>query len=379
MENTLRYSETRRITLLGAAKNAVLGLLKIIFGWLGHSHALFADGVHSLSDLLIDLLVLVASHFGSKGADSDHPYGHGRIETAATFLLAFVLSLAGVGIIIDASMNIIDLRTSVQPSLCVMLIALLSVLANEVLYRYTRYVGERIESKLLITNAWHHWSDSASSMVVLLGVAGAWLGWGRLDAIAAIIVGAMIIKMAWQFGWASIRELVDTGLDDAMVEQIRHSIEAVPGVRALHQLRTRSLGGAIFLDTHILVDPTISVSEGHFIGQQVHFRLLKEITGVKDVVVHIDPEDDEVVAPARDLPTRAEIITLLQQRWGNFIRVEDIDNTTLHYLAGKIYLEIRLPLVNRNDNLPVEQLIAQLRQALADRHEIAGVQVFLYT
>jgi len=375
MENAVRYSQARFMTLLGGAKNAFLALLKIAFGITGNSHALFADGIHSLSDLLIDGMVLIASRFGSKEADHDHPYGHGRIETAITVVLAFVLAFAGLGIVIDAGYEIYGTRMPVQPSLYVMAVALLSVLLNEILYVYTKRTGERIHSKLLITNAWHHRSDSASSLVVLIGVGCAWFGLKTFDALAAVIVGVMIIKMAWTFGWNSVRELVDTGLDDETVAQIRDVIIAVPGVVEAHQLRTRSVGGLIFLDLHILVDPTISVSEGHYIGHQVHCRVQNEIPGVADVIVHVDPEDDEQSAPSQNLPTRLEITALLKACWQTILTHDIIENVKLHYLAGKIFIE----LVLSADIFPFserEHLLARLKAAVADKPEIAMIKIY---
>lgn len=377
MEET-RYSQVRKITLLGGAKNIFLAVIKIIFGITGHSHALFADGIHSLSDLIIDGLVLIASRFGSKAADSDHPYGHGRIETAATVLLAIILSMAGIGIIIDAGMEVFGLRTPVKPNLYVIGIALLSVVINEVLYYATRRVGQRIQSNLLLTNAAHHRSDSATSLIVVIGVAGAWLGFERLDAIAAVLVGCMIIKMAVQFGWHSIRELVDTGLDEQILTTIKNCINSVPGVCELHQLRTRLLAGNIFLDVHIIVDPKLSVSEGHYIGQQVHVRLLKDIPNIADVIVHIDPEDDEINAPSRELPSRQEIVTELQKRWHALIPSESFDTITLHYLAGAISLELRLPLSAFDSLGQAEQLTSKLRNAISDMPVIVSIQILFH-
>lgn len=371
MDNASRYIQARFVTLLGGLKNAVLAALKIFFGIAGHSHALFADGLHSLSDLLIDGMVLLASRFGSKAADHDHPYGHGRIETAVTVLLAFVLAAAGIGIIVDAGFEIYGTRAPVQPNFYVIYIALFSVIINEVLYFYTRRAGERIRSNLLITNAWHHRSDSVSSLVVLVGVGCAWLGLKKFDAIAAVVVGMMIVKMAWQFGWSSIRELVDTGLDDAYVARLQQVIKTVPGVAAVHQLRTRSVGGAIFLDVHIMVDSTISVSEGHYIGQQVHFCVQKEMPIVTDVTVHVDPEDDEVSAPSRDLPCRDELVAELKQRWQGLVAPEIIEAVKLHYLAGKITVELVLP-----QALSIPSLVEQLQQAIKDLPAVNAVQVF---
>lgn len=376
MDLAVRYSESRRITLYGAAKNSLLALLKITFGIVGHSHALFADGIHSLADLLIDSLVLIASRFGSRAADLEHPYGHGRIETAATLALAFLLLLTGVGIIFAGGMEVMGLRAATRPDLYVVLVAMFSMFLNEVLYRYTRITGERIGSKLLVTNAWHHRSDSFTSLVVVIGVIGAWLGLVRLDSLAAIVVGVLIVKMAAQFGWNSIRELVDTGLDAETIKQINQSIIAVPGVGAVHQLRTRSVGGTIFLDVHILVDPTISVSEGHFIGQQVHFRLMQEVPGVVDVTVHVDPEDDEVVAPSRHLPPRSEMVALLKQHWAGLVPEEFINTVVLHYLAGKVYVELQLPLGLVGSHVEAESLNLKLQQAVVDVEMIANAKVY---
>lgn len=375
MDSSSRFNEARRITLTGAAKNTLLAFFKIVYGIAGHSHALFADGIHSLSDLLIDTLVLVASRFGSKAADSDHPYGHGRIETAATVLLAFLMSFAGFGIAIDAGYEILGMRMTTKPNFYVMIIALLSMCANEILYFYTRRVGEKLQSNLLIANAWHHRSDSASSLIVFIGAGGAWLGFGVLDPIAAIIVGLMIVKMAWQFGWSSIQELVDTGLEEDMLNKIKRSISNVPGVREVHQLRTRSAAGKIFLDVHILVDPMISVSEGHFIGQQVHFRLLHEVQGISDVTVHVDPEDDEMVAPSLNLPGRSELILLLTKCWQGIIQKNIIESATLHYLNGQVIVELRLPLQFLAKHEDMEQFILRLRKAVADIPTIASVEV----
>ncbi len=373
-QHLIRYQESRRITLLGAIKNVALAALKIIFGITGHSHALFADGLHSLSDLLIDGLVLIASRFGSEAADHNHPYGHGRIETAATVILALILILTGVGIIYEACREIFNQHALVKPGFYVLFIALFSVIINEVLYRYTKHVGERVKSNLLIANAWHHRSDSASSVVVLIGVLAACLGLGKFDAIAAVIVGVMIIHMAWHFGWTSLRELVDTGLDDDIILDMREKIQTVPGVSALHQLRTRLVGGAIYIDVHVQVNPTITVSEGHFIGQQVYLKLAQEFPEIKDVIVHVDPEDDEEGEPSQTLPSRGQVVELLKQRWQNLPVLDYLDTLILHYLAGKLRLELRVPLAWVEADEPMNRL-ADLQKNIADIPQIASIKL----
>lgn len=373
VENNQRYNQARHITLLGGIKNILLALSKISVGWIGHSHALIADGVHSLADLLTDALVLMASRFGSKAADRDHPYGHGRIETAATMLLSFLLAFAGLSIIVDAGIKLFQHHSLIKPNIMVLAIALFSVFINEALFFYTRRVGLRINSKLLISNAWHHRSDSASSLVVFLGVGGTLLGFPLLDPIAAIIVGIMIIKIAWEFGWSSARELVDTALDELTVERIKQVIIAVPGVCELHQLRTRSVGNNIICDVHILVEPKISVSEGHFIGQQVHYNLIKKINGVMDVTVHVDPEDDEIYQPSYQLPPRSFLKKLLKKRWKDTGVVGYLDNIVLHYLAGNLTIDLYLPLALANQH---KQLQQELKNNISDIKNITRINLY---
>ncbi len=336
-----RYRQVRRITLVSGAANLSLAMIKLIAGILGHSHALVADGVHSLSDLLSDALVMLASRFGSLEADHNHPYGHARIETAATLILAQLLILAGAAIIFDAARHLFA-QAAAPPNIHVLGVALLSILVNEGLFHYIKRSARRLDSKLLHAHAWHQRSDALASIVVLIGVLGTWLGYPRLDVLAALVVGVMVVKLGLELGWSSIRELIDTGLDAAELQALQNYILAVPGVKAIHQLRTRSMGGAILLDVHILVEPYLSVSEGHYIAQQVHFSLIKHMPAVYDVTVHIDPEDDEV-EPAQHLPPRAQLQPQLMQCWQDLPGAQVLSMPVWHYLNGKIKIEIRLP------------------------------------
>lgn len=374
MMETQRYHQTRFIGLCGGLKNLLLASLKIIFGMTGHSHALLADGIHSLSDLVVDSVVIIAAKFGSKAADEDHPYGHGRIETAATVLLALILAIAAVSIIINAIMTIAAPYRHITPSYYVLWIALGSVLLNELLYYATRRVAKQIKSKLLMTNAWHHRSDSASSIAVALGVMGVWLGFPKLDAIAAIIVALMIFKIAWDFGWHSIRELVDTALTSEETEKIKLFIKEIPGVKAIHQLRTRSIAGSIFCDVHVLVAPKISVSEGHYIGQEVNKRLIAVFPDITDVIVHIDTEDDEQNNPSCYLPDRATLLKILEKRWDGILPKMAIKTATFHYLAGKISIELKLPITLMHQ-VDLEQ---NLKKIMLTEKFITDIKFFYY-
>lgn len=342
MEFSQRSQQAKWITFVGALTNFIFALIKVFFGWLGHSHALVADGVHSFSDLLTDGLVFFASHVGSQSADTDHPYGHQRIETAATLILALMLAIAGSGIIYGAVNELLH-PSFHKPLLIVLIVALFSIIANEILFHTTLKVGKRINSNLLIANAWHHRSDAASSFVVFVGVAMAVWGWYYFDAIAAIVVGVMVIRMGWQLGWSSVRELVDTGVGSELLREFAAAISQVPGVVELHQLRTRSMGGHIFLDVHVMVAPRISVSEGHFIAHSVRQTLQLQHQAIADVTVHIDPENDELYGGSATLPTRHELTQFIDQLCHELPGGDQMHSILLHYLADKIEVEISLP------------------------------------
>lgn len=334
-----RYHQARNITLIGAGVNASLGIMKVLGGIFFYSHALIADGLHSFADLFTDTMVLFAAKYGNQDADEAHPYGHQRIETAATMMLSLFLILTGIGIAWDSFQHILSHTTEI-PGYLALPFAAFSVVANELLFFLTKRVGHRIQSPLLIANAWHHRSDSASSGVVLLGIIGSLLGYTYLDPIAAILVGGLIIKMGVDYGWDSVKELVDTGVEPAQVEEMKRVINTVDGVCRVHQMRNRKMGGDIFVDVHILVTPWISVSEGHQIAQRVHVELMNANSQIKDVTVHVDPEDDELLSPSKNLPSRGH---LEQQLFHKLIKqFPGIHSFILHYLEGKITVELKL-------------------------------------
>lgn len=334
-----RYHQARNITLIGAGVNALLGIMKVFGGIFFYSHALIADGLHSFADLFTDGTVLFAAKYGNQDADETHPYGHQRIETAATLMLSLLLILTGISIGWDSIDHILA-HTTQKPSYLALPFAAFSVVANEILFFLTKRVGHRIQSPLIIANAWHHRSDSASSGVVLLGIIGSLLGYTYLDPVAAILVGGLIIKMGFDYGWDSVKELVDTGVEPDQVEEIKRIIEKVDGVCKVHQLRNRKMGGDIFVDVHILVMPWISVSEGHQIAQRVHVELMNANAQIKDVTVHVDPEDDELLSPSKNLPTRGYLEKKLFHKWNQ--EFPEIQSFVLHYLEGKITIELKL-------------------------------------
>ncbi len=332
-------------TWWGLIVNLVLAIGKLIVGYIGHSQALIADGLHSLSDLVSDGLVLMATHHSNTEADEDHPYGHARYETFATIALAVLLFAVGIGIGGDAIYRLTDYESIIAPSMMTLWIAGLSIASKEILYQYTMVVARRVKSKLLEANAWHHRSDAISSIVVFVGIAGAMWGYPMLDSIAAIIVAMMICKIGWELGHQSFQELVDTGLEAETLANIEQAIMDVHGVTQLHMLRTRRMGQNALVDVHILVPPKLSVSEGHQISEAVEASLIENFDDINDVTVHIDPEDDEHSENScRHLPLRNEVLNELKQHWDDVPEGKEVISTTLHYLDGSINIDLVLPL-----------------------------------
>jgi cation diffusion facilitator family transporter len=372
-----RYREVRKVTLIGSVVDLLLGIVKVVIGVLSHSQALVADGIHSFSDLFTDFLVLFAAKHAHREADEEHPYGHGRIETVATVALGGALLTVAVGISYDAIRRMLAPELLLHPGVLALLAALVSVFAKEVIYQYTARVARRLRSRMLHANAWHSRSDAISSIVVVIGVGGTMAGLPWLDAVAAIIVALMIAKIAWDLLWKSLQELIDTALDAEQVETISETIRDVPGVRSLHMLRTRRSGSDALVDVHILVDPRLSVSEGHQIGETVRKRLLQGNDEVTDVTVHIDPEDDELASPCTHLPLRDEILRRLEKQWGSLEPPPQVEKVVLHYLDGKVHVDLYLG----KQSGTVEELDARataIREAARQAEDIGEVRVYFH-
>jgi cation diffusion facilitator family transporter len=339
-----RHHAVTRTAVVGALINLFLAIIKIIAGVLGHSQALVADGIHSLSDLLSDLLVLVAGRRASQGPDRDHPYGHARYETVATLVLGLLLIAVAIGIAWDATHRLFEPAALLQPEPLALAAAFASILVKEWLYWWTLAYAKRVKSDLLRANAWHHRTDAISSVVVLVGIGGTMAGLAYLDAIAAVVVAVMIAKIGWDLGWAAISELVDTGLESERLADVTETIRSVGGVRDVHMLRTRRYAGQVSADVHVLVDPLVSVSEGHMISLLVEHRLKREIDEITDVTVHIDPEDDERFPPPVGLPLRAEAMARLASLWSAIPEANERERVVFHYLQGGIDIEVHFPL-----------------------------------
>jgi cation diffusion facilitator family transporter len=373
-----RYAVSRRVTLVSVFWNLMLTVAQVAIGLTGHSQALVADGIHTLSDFITDFMVLFALKHGRKDADEEHPYGHARFETAVTMILGIMLIVVGAGIAINAGIRLSTAQTFVVPSATTLLIAIITLAAKEGLYRYTMAIADRYGSNMLRANAWHHRSDALSSLIVAAGIGGSLLGFGYLDSVAAIIVALMVAKVGIDLAWQSLRELVDTGLSHDDLESIRRAIHSISGVKALHLLRTRRVGGQALADVHIIVDDHVSVSEGHQISEAVRIRLVDEIAPLTDVMVHIDTEEDVHGPSCTGLPLRDEVEKRLENYFRDIPEARQIEHTTLHYLNGRIDIELLLPLTIAADTTKARQLAKRFTAAASGDKDIGIVDVIFH-
>ena len=283
-----RTRAAARSTWVSVAVNVVLSSAQIIAGVLTKSQGLIADGIHSLSDLIADFVVLLANHFSQKDADEDHPYGHQRYETAASLVLGLLLLAVGVGMLWSAVAKLQTPELIATVHITALWVACAALLAKEFLFRYMLAVAKRVKSSMLVANAWHARSDAASSLVVGVGIIGNLLGYPILDPIAAAIVGFMVTRMGWSFGWDAMHDLMDRAVDDAEVQAIRTTLVETPGVSGVHDVRTRKMGDMIVVDAHLEVVSTLSVEQGHDIAVLARQRVLQRHR-VLNLMTHIDP------------------------------------------------------------------------------------------
>ncbi len=281
--------QVRSVTCLGMAVNVSLSLIKLVVGWTVSSLALVADGVHSLSDVGTDVAVLVGSHLGAKGPDQSHPYGHGRLETFSALLIAFVLVFVG-GTMIHYGTMAIARNEVTHPHWGVLVVAVLSILAKEGLYRVSRRTAVRFHSTVLYANAWHHRSDALSSVAVLIGYATLYFGFDHGDRVAAIAVGLLVILVGVKVVADSLRELTEGAVDPQTAQHIKDIIGADVAIHQWHRLRTRTVGREVFLDVHILVDPQLNVAAAHEISERLERTLDEQITRPVNITVHIEPD-----------------------------------------------------------------------------------------
>ncbi len=372
-ENRAKISQ--KVTIVGAIVDFLLAIFKVVVGVIGNSGALIADGIHSFSDLLSDGVVWYAAKHSAEEADEEHPYGHERFETVATLGLAIILAIIGTGIIFDAFDRLSN-PSELSHNTLLLSVAALSIFSKEALYWYTLKVAKTYKSEMLKANAWHHRSDALSSIVVFIGILGSLNGYLYLDGAAAVVVGLMVIYIAWELGTSATKELVDTSIDAQQVEQLRNAIGMISGVNSVHSLRTRKIGHTISADVHVQVDPFLSVSEGHIISVSVE-RVAKEcLEDLHDVTVHIDPEDDETAAPCEDLPERAEALGILNKALFNNQCDGEIKRIQLHYLDGKIHVDFFLPLSCLSSDKSQDEILEKLTEVVRGLPEFGDIKVY---
>ena len=287
-DSATNQAAARRTTLVSVGVNLSLTVAQVVAGILAGSQALVADAIHSLSDLISDFVVLFASHHSQKGPDATHHYGHQRFENAASLVLGLLLLAVGVGMLWNAVVKL-EHPEAIQPvKLIGLWVALGALAAKELLFRYMLAVAERVRSSMLVANAWHARSDAASSLVVALGIVGNVFGYRLLDPVAALIVGLMVTRMGWHFGWEALHDLMDRAVDQETVEAIHQTMLETPGVHGVHDVKTRRMGDMILVDVHLEVDARANVRQGHDIALEAR-RRLKLRRDVLNVMTHVDP------------------------------------------------------------------------------------------
>ena len=290
-----RENELTKVTLWGSVGNLVLLSFKFVAGIVAGSSAMVADAVHSLSDFLTDLIVLVFVRIGAKPQDESHDYGHGKFETLATLFVALALVGAAIGIIVSGSLKIarwLQGETLETPGMLALWAALLSILVKEILFRYTIAKGKALESPAVIANAWHHRSDALSSIGAAIGIGGAILlgqRWAVLDPLASIVVGGMLVKVAWDLLKVSTGELTDSSLSAETEREIEDIFRSFPQVSEPHNLRTRRIGNRIAIESHVRLDGGMTLDEAHDIVSAIEDRIRERFGHGTIVTIHMEP------------------------------------------------------------------------------------------
>lgn len=290
-----REDQIARVTLAGSVVNLLLVGVKFVAGIAGHSAAMISDAVHSLSDFVTDIVVLVFVRISAQPQDEGHDYGHGKFETMATLLIGLALAAAAIGIVVSGAGKLaawLQGEDLPSPGKLALWAALLSILAKEVLYQYTRIKGQKLDSPALEANAWHHRSDALSSVGAAIGIGGAILlgnRWTVLDPLASIVVGLMLVKVAWDLLGPSFRELTDSSLPKETEAEMLEIIRSIDGVQNPHNLRTRRVGNRIVAEVHIRLDGNQSLSEAHEKATEVERRIKARFGQQSHIVVHMEP------------------------------------------------------------------------------------------
>ncbi|MCJ8313474.1 MAG: cation transporter [Saccharospirillaceae bacterium] len=365
LDENSRQKKITVATLIGTAIDFVLSILKVAVGFLVQSPALIADGFHSTSDLITDVLILWVAQISGKAPDEDHPYGHQRFETIATAILGVVLLAVAGGIFIDNILWILNPTQLAPASGLALIVVVISLLSKEWLFHYTMRVAIQTNSTMLKANAWHSRSDSLSSLVVLVGILLNFMGVPFAEPITAIVVALVIAKMAVSLFWQALQELADKAVDLSLQEDLKETILSVDGVIDVHQLRTRHMANHIVLDAHIQVPPKVSVSEGHQISDWVCSELKAQHKELHDITIHVDYEKDVTFKKLAPLRNKVEQIVIRQN-------IKNIHHFHLHYTPTQ-FIEIHFYLLEED-----HEVIRQCQALVVDFDFISKVEFYKY-
>jgi len=375
LDDAQRSRRIQQVTLVAMATNLILSVLQVVIGIMGNAFSLVVDAVHTFSDLLTDGLVLLAARKGADPADDEHPYGHERFETVVSLFLGMVLVAVGAGFLWSAGARIQSADALPPLHAIALWMALFTLVAKELLFRFSLAASRRLSSRMLEANAWHARTDAASSLVVAIGIGGGLLGYRFIEPLAAALVGFMIVRMGLSLAYAAIRELVDTAVSKELVAKIQKTIEETPGVIDGHELRTRRMAHRVLCDAHVQVDPRITVSEGHYIAEKVRRRVCNAHPQVHDVLVHVDAEDDldHLELPMTQVPDRATLVARVREILGEALPAPD--RVLVHYLGGRVEIEVFFPLSVLTSGIDAVELSDRVRGGLAHRPEIRSLRV----
>ena len=282
-----------RVSMITIIGNITLSVIKLIAGIIAHSNAMISDAVHSASDVFSTIVVIIGIKLASKKSDKEHPYGHERLECVAAIVLAIVLFITGLGIGMEALKNIVsgDYENLMVPGILALIAAILSIVAKEGMYWYTRYYAKKVDSSALMADAWHHRSDAFSSIGALIGIGGARLGFPIMDSIASLVIFVFIVKAAFDIFKDAMDKMVDHSCDEAMEKQLRDCIMRNDKVLGLDLLQTRIFGNKIYVDVEIQADGSLTLREGHKIAEAVHDDIERTFPKVKHIMVHVNPAE----------------------------------------------------------------------------------------
>ena len=367
MDELSAKKEAARVTLVGMWLDLLLGALKVVGGLATASFALVSDGIHSLTDAASDVFVLVVSHFAHDAPDQEHPYGHGRFEAIGTVIMGMLFFAIAAVLLYDSFLRLRSGTALPVPGWGGILIAGFSVASKEWIYHYTMGTARRLNSSLLRANAWHSRTDAISSIAVMIGILGAQQGYPWLDVLAAMFVAIIIAKIGWELCFDSLKELVDTAIPEDQQIRIKDAIMEIPGVHRVTSLRSRQSGGKVLLEAQIQVDPRISVSEGHQLGEACTRSVRDKFRNISDVVVHIDAESHHP-EENNQLPLRHEIVAQITEHWQHLLDDSAIKNIELHYLGSGIEVDLYLASHEVDEN--TASLLADALRPITSIHRL---------